>query len=424
MEYIEKKCPHCSKNYKSYLGFQDWCEHCEWNLYHIENERIVLVKSKYEKIVEKLGNKYSQNLFQELMSSELIAPKYSISSFIALMAGILIFLSWVTMIVIGVYFLTLLPNFYLFFAGAFLLALAIYMRPKFSKKPKQYLLRNDAPNLYKTVDEINVKIGGDPIEYIVLSQSFNASMSYAGVNRVKVLEIGYPLFLVLSKQEFVFLLGHELSHNVNRDPARKFIHYNALRMLREWHSITLPSEWVPIEEVGLLVKLGSLPFYFLMWCFSQTVLGCSYMYLWLIHRDSQKAEYFADYSAVLLSGNSCVKDVFRKLGYGALLANSVQKAVLSRSNEKLLEGFNDLVISVPEKENIRIEKVNMSYTSRIDSTHPPTPYRVEFLQKRGNEKPEYVLDDERFKAIRKELSKYEKDIEYTLVDDYRYTNYI
>ena len=419
MDSIEKKCPKCNKNYQSYPAFKDWCEHCEWNLKKDEYFLNGTKPSVYDRIVRRIGDRYSKKLFEEIIRQEVVKPKHSFVSTLTVFVGVVCIVSWLLLAIAGIFLLTLYPNFFAIILGVIILTTAVYLRPFIPKTPEQYLTQEKVPLLFEVINEINTKLGGSSIDYLVLDHEYNASMSYAGLTRKRVLTLGYPLLYLLNKQEFVCLIAHELAHNVNNDPTRGYFHFYAADMLLNWHILISPTYAMRWDDINYLLKLGAVPLYVLMWCVSQTILGVFYIYYWMIHKESQKAEYYADFLEAKLGGKEASLSLSEKLYNGNVLEYVQQMVVLNPGGKGVMEYLVEFVSTLPEKEKTRIRLLMNSVASRIDSTHPPTKYRMEFIDRKGNTEPEYVLDERKFQDIRQELYQYHTEIENKLMDEYR-----
>jgi len=172
-------------------------------------------------------------------------------------------------------------------------------------------------------------------------------------------------------------------------------------------------------DAGIPAMIFSAPFNLAMWCIAHIFLGVSGVIFWLTLNESQQAEYYADYLAMTMSGNASTVSFFRKSTYHNFLELAVQQAVVQRKENEVFELFQANISSIPDHEIERIQRVNMLYESRVDSSHPPTPYRIGFAQSRGVIKPEFILDEERHTLLLDELKKFEPDIGRKLVDEYK-----
>ena len=65
----------------------------------------------------------------------------------------------------------------------------------------------------------------------------------------------------------------------------------------------------------------------------------------------------------------------------------------------------------------------MLYESRVDSAHPPTPYRIGFAKSKGIIPPKYHLKDYKHQQLLEELKKFEKEISLKLADEFRNSVY-
>ena len=95
----------------------------------------------------------------------------------------------------------------------------------------------------------------------------------------------------------------------------------------------------------------------------------------------QIAEYLADYLGTKISGTSAAICLLHKSSYGqyfeeVVLANVVD---LRQSGREVMEIFETFVASLPEHEIERVRRVDRLMESRLDDTHPPTVFRIDFL---------------------------------------------
>ena len=416
MHHTTKLCPNCGHAYPSYEGFTDWCNLCEWNLNPQHNEDVS--DSIYEKIVKKIGDRYSKQLYEQIKTIQDVKPKLGWQTIFTFIVAIFVFTVWIVFIVIDIWLFFQYPNFFAIIGSVLCTMIVVTFRPLFTMPPDKYINQNDAPILFSIVNDLRERLGASPIDYIVLNHEFNASMGYSGIQRKRVLTLGYPLLFVFDPQETVELISHELAHDVNRDPMRGYIQWYAASALERWYSITYPMEIIT-TDAGIYAIIFSVPFNLAMWGISQIFLGIANLLYWMMWRESQRAEYYADYLAMTMSGNQSSVTLFQKLTYGNFLHLAGQHAVLRRNQDSVFSLFQEYVSNLPNHEIERIHRVNMLYESRVDSSHPPTPYRISFAQSRGNLSPEYILTIDKHKQMLEELSKFQSEIEQKLMDDFR-----
>ena len=419
MNSREKICLQCGTTYKVYDGYAEWCEFCDWNLNsNDESEQLDM----YEKIVRKIGDKYSKKLFAALMETDIEKYKHrnTLVATTTVVMALLVVLVWLSLVVSSVLLLLLFPNIFAILGSVMCLLLVIYLRPKFSKKPKDVITKQEMPVLWEFVESLNEKLGGKPIDYLVVNADFNASMGYVGIQRKKVLTLGYPLVSLLSKQEFVDLVGHELAHNVNQDPARGFLHYYVFTNVWAWYYFLSPKGIMQGSDVNYIFKIASIPFYVLMWCASKTALGFLFVYYWMIHYDSQKAEYYADYLGACMGGSEDSEKSLYKISYGLFLQYVQQQAVVAPNGKTIIQRLKEMIETIPEKEILRLQKLATRKSSRVDSSHPPTTYRIEFVKKFAPKVGLFQLTQEHFHKICEELAQQEEKINIKLIDEYKW----
>ncbi|MCI0643464.1 MAG: M48 family metallopeptidase [Chloroflexi bacterium] len=239
-------------------------------------------------------------------------------------------------------------------------------------------------------------------------------MGEVGWRRKRILYLGLPLFAVLDRQERIALLGHEIAHSVNGDPTRNFLTLTAIYSLVVWFSILwgmtgayaagfflallLPSNWVLYPLAGL-AWLGAYSLVHLLW--------------W----DSQRAEYLADFLAATVGGTEAMLALLEKLCSGQTFDIALQH--ISFNPDFKDQDFFDLlrqrIVQVPAREVQRIKRVEQLAESRLDTTHPPTPYRIALLQTRPALEPKVVLSPAENDAIDSELLTIRSQIQKQLV---------
>jgi Zn-dependent protease with chaperone function len=143
-----------------------------------------------------------------------------------------------------------------------------------------------------------------------------------------------------------------------------------------------------------------------------------YVLYHLLWRDSQRAEYLADALAARVSGTGAMLGLLRKLHFNAAFSLSVQRSSLNNTNRNLFDDFRREMASVPRRELQRITRVEKLLASRLDTTHPPTVYRVGLLRAHKAHKPRLVLSSGDLVQLRRELKSLEPRIGRELRENY------
>lgn len=95
------------------------------------------------------------------------------------------------------------------------------------------ITRQSNPAQYEMVDKVCQALDTSKVEVIFINESFNTAVTQVGRRRKKILIIGLPLFSILSDEERLNCLGHEMGHFVNGDPTRTIFIGTALNSLEK-----------------------------------------------------------------------------------------------------------------------------------------------------------------------------------------------
>jgi hypothetical protein len=109
----------------------------------------------------------------------------------------------------------------------------------------------------------------------------------------------------------------------------------------------------------------------------------------------------------------------KKLAVGAVFREVVQGVTLNRRDQStLLSEFRAKVLDFPASEVDLIHERESAKGFRLDATHPPTQYRIQFVADR-TVPASLTLTDGECSQIDRELQPYEDRVQQQLVDDYR-----
>jgi Zn-dependent protease with chaperone function len=217
----------------------------------------------------------------------------------------------------------------------------------------------------------------------------------------------------LRPQERVALLGHEIAHGVNRDGTRGFIIGSALNALDEWIGLLQGPFYqatTTTERVGgYFIYVLSVPFAALQSLLAQ-----------LLYLDKQQAEYFADYLASTISGTEAIVASLRRTGCHehldeVLLRNAYST---SQSGAHILGLFRERIASLPDREWQRLARASQREGARLDASHPPTAYRIEFLTAHLVAKPRIVATDDGMRTIDAEFKAVQEILGQRLIAQY------
>jgi Zn-dependent protease with chaperone function len=356
-------------------GFRTWCTTCSWNA---GTEDDVGNSGLLSRWYIKLGHRHGTTLLDGLCSGDpgkirgAYGPGYVAAATICLL---IICLSVVT----GLSGLWLIWRFwsnpFAIIAGIGLVGLAWMQRPRMARQPKDSLKRDQYPTFFGLIDDVASAIGVLPIQLVRINHEFNASMSEVSWARKPVLTIGLPLWKILAPQARVALIAHELAHRANGDPARSTFLAFAIHALDQW--IIVLTQDASDQADGLSAIIANTA----MWLVSRIVLAVRYVIMKLLYLDSQRAEYFADYLATRVAGTEAMTSTLMSLEYNQHLGPFLLRgfAAADSTGASALELFQKFVGSMPESEIERLKRCQMAENAQIDSSHPPTAFRMRFL---------------------------------------------
>jgi len=266
--------------------------------------------------------------------------------------------------------------------------------------------------MYELADRVAKALGATPPEGIIVDWQFNAAFGRVGWRRSPILYLGLPLFLILNDRERIALLAHELAHDVNGDPTRDFLTSSAINALLQWHAAIRPTQiightWYHTLANGLMLGLS--------WPIGLIILLMSHL-LW---RESQRAEYLADYLSAQVAGTGPVQTALRKLRFGHLLAPTVARCAVSSPKAEKPDLFDEFRRRVPEEPfwaEPETGEAEEDSQNRLDVTHPPLSYRIKFIQSLPEVRPAVAISTSEADQLDRELSLLKPGIQHRLLE--------
>ncbi|NUR89468.1 MAG: M48 family metalloprotease [Nonomuraea sp.] len=258
-------------------------------------------------------------------------------------------------------------------AGVIALDLAWVLRPRFGRLPSgaAVLGREDAPHLYGLLDRIGAEIGAPATDVIVVSGAANAAFGTYGPRRRRVVEIGYPLWMILTPAERVSVLAHEMAHSRNGDDRHGLVVGGALHSLAELRQVTR-FDWEPGDGVSRLLAEGLLALVGL------PVRGLAFVLELLLNRASQRAEHRADDIQARVAGTEATLSTLDALTTRVAWADRfLATRTLAVGRQDLWADLRAALDEVTEEEFDALRAEARKERTRVDQTHPPTCVRIE-----------------------------------------------
>ncbi len=407
-------CPACGSVIHTHEGYLTWCGHCDWNLDPSPPEEPT---GLIEKMRRSLGDRFGRRLLESLIATRTLQPRLTPAMIAAYAISLIVHLVTLAVIVGGVLLMRAWPSPVAIFLGLLCFGLAYLLRPRPNRFPKQPLSRQHFPELYGIVDRIGEHLGLGPIDAIEWSTDVNGAFYQTGLRRRSVICVGMPLLAMADAAEREAFLAHEIAHGVNGDIARKMIVHHAITALKGWHDWLMPSSLT--ETIGTMPGLFAIVTNLIRAGFAQVPRGALYLLHWLMFHESQRAEYLADHLSASVAGSDAVVSLLTKLYADPIVEIAVQRATINPASPGFLAELRSELARMPASELERMRRIARAAGSRLDSSHPPTPYRIDFMEARPMPRAGGFLTPERNAALERELELLYPAMERSLIDQYR-----
>lgn len=429
LEQHERSCPQCNKLLQITIGYPTWCPDCNWNLEPQEPEIIQWIKAQrkqdpFEKLYESIRQIRKDKIAAPIISS---SGKYKITIdavavyFIALLIDSLLLLpvmaiagslrsepTWVTAVFHS------LPYF----------AISFFLWPNSDPMPDEFLSPEKYPTLYRVVNHVAESVKAPRIKRIVVDTTFNAAYGVYGLRQKPILLLGWPLLAVLSRQERLALLGHELAHAVNKDPSRNIFVTIALHILfKVYKAVWLLRSWVisVVFWFGILLVVGLittglfqastwwtlLSGVFVAIVISLILLLGIFGLRYFLWREHYRAEFRADWLSAQVAGTIAAVSSLRKSGWGYPVSLAInqhyRQLIKTKHYQDLIPLLQRHIEDAPDSERERIKRVEAKQEQSISDTHPGTAVRRAALESNPIHNPSVTITEEEWQAFEKEL---------------------
>lgn len=373
----------------------------------------------FNDIISNLGKQQSERLFNQMVQAETLQPKLSASKVFAIVLATLIH-SLTFMVLFGGLFLIFRRyyNIFAIIAGIILLGAAWVLRPNFGRVEGVVRKPIDLKHLSELTNQIAKALNApNPNGYIV-DANYNAGYQQAGIPVKHYIHLGLPFWSVLTAQEKVAILAHELAHSVNGDAARGGYISTAINSLAQWHYLIIPDQiW---QSRAGFVGIIMVPLNLFLFLVAKLVHLIAYLLSLLLFHDMQRAEYLADYLAAQVSGTDAAISMLQKIHLYNYYEGTARKIALNNLEPNLL--FSELKTEITNISAADLQTNLESFgdePARLYATHPPTIYRIKLLQSRKRFLPQITMSPSSEMGADGELHQYDAQIARKAVDAYR-----
>ncbi len=374
----------------------------------------------FDEILQILGEQQALTLFEDLKNNASFQPQMTVSKGLAFAFATLIHSLTFFIAVAGILLIFRgFSSIFLIFAGLVLLGVAWVLRPRRNKMKGSFIPATELAELNNLMAKICNALNAPNPAGFQINSAFNAGYKQQGIPSKHFVLVGLPLWSVLTGQEKVALLAHEMAHSINGDSTRGFFIGSAIHSLSEYHYMLHPDQiW---DSSAGLTGILAIPFNLIMFLAAKLAYGAEFLLSFLLYRDMQRAEYFADILAATVAGQSAMISLLQKLHLQQKIQGLVRRYSLND-----LEADN-LFLEMKKMRDLPPEEI-MDYANdqepvRLDSTHPPINFRIKVLKHHDFSAPKFEIDRDSETLITQELEQFELRMAHKMIAAYEQSLY-
>lgn len=292
--------------------------------------------------------------------------------------------------------------------GALLVLMGWMARPRWSEAPDRLVERKDFPVLHALADRVATAMGTPPLAGIGISADFGANYREAGWRGRRYVELGAPLLAILSAEEQIAVMAHELSHGVNGDPLRDRFLAGAMQTLSGWAAAIRPSAIGRSANgiaFGPIISLVLIPLDLLMLAISELMFFVLTGMLLLVLRQSQRAEYLADRLAARVASPAAMRDALDKVCLAEVVDSTLHTHALTRPDAPIAPVLIAACESLSAEERQAWRERSRADLSQVDATHPPTALRIDILARMPEQAAIQLLSASEVAALASEVNR-------------------
>jgi Zn-dependent protease with chaperone function len=396
-----ERCPRCSGLAVGGGTYVTWCPGCDWNVLTGSVEpRPHTRRSARRQAVAAIA---AERLYRSLEGREVSRPGWDLRRVSSYLLAVGVHASTLALVLGGLAIIVLgLPSVFLTLVGLVVLTLGLATRPRLGRLPtgSSRLDRAEAPETWRLLDEVAAAVGMPPPDALLFNTDLNAATWTVGLRRRRVIELGMGLQSLLTPQELVGILAHEVAHGSNGDLRQGLVVGSAMRTLAEWGNAL---EDVP-DDQGEPVESAAAQLATLMGAMLQIVPRTLLSTLQSLQfRSSQRAEYLADQIGAEVAGSEAMTSALQALVLADPAWDAMRRAAI-RDEPDLWGSARSFRADLPPTEIERRGRAGRSHAHAVDATHPPTMLRADLVRSREGRSATVVLDAGRAQALDIELA--------------------
>jgi heat shock protein HtpX len=415
-----RACPKCAAALVTEGRAEPWCERCEWGLdVYVPPVGTGRTSRWLGRLSHRVAYRATTSQFRGLQQAPPTRAGFRAVRLAVVGISLVLMALTLGLAAGGVWLILLNPNVATIVVGGAAILVAIGLVPPVGRFNRDYrpLPREEAATLYAVVDRLAAAVGTRAPYVIAVSPDYNASVSAYGLRRRRVLYLGLAMWGVLTPQQRVALLGHELGHFVNGDIRKWALARPAMITLGRLARLLTPDhsrrrfrglDLLASRSSGF-VFMGEMLMRVIMWPVAAGLTLAQLGILALVLRDGQRAEYLADLGAARLAGTSAaveLVDLLVQREGGHTVVTSQARAGGG------VEAWRTAIAEMRERQTParlhRLRQLTVRRDSSLLATHPPRGLRARLLESAAWTDPTFVLTADESDHIDAELAAYYK----------------
>jgi heat shock protein HtpX len=407
-----QQCPQCHSRALARVNSDPpWCTECEWNLAQWQKPQAEHWQKRsgvrrWARVLRDRRRAFAMNqrLLRELRGGLPDKPSLTRAGVILAAASALLLIFDIALLVGGT-FLLVTGTWPLRLLAVIMILTGYECRLRFPKIERHSeVSRDEAPNLWAAVDQARAALGAPAIDRLVISSEYNAWCGHTGFRRRTVLGLGLPLWGALSPAGRQALLGHELGHLVNGDPATSFATQPALTTFATLAEVFDPDDLVDADNV-IHELLATIVAYLVYWPVHRVCRGAQKVLRRIAAEDHQRAEIYADALGVRLGGSDGAEEVDRALLFEDAVMIALRRAAADSADPQVWRAEAAAALAERTTDLVVAEQRSMRYETRWFADHPPSGLRVRLIRSWPRTRPTVPIDTRAMAAIDRELAR-------------------
>jgi heat shock protein HtpX len=413
---IATPCPTCGYPQVTVGDEVPWCASCGWNLDRHDPGRphFDFGWSWVDRWAFRTAYRLNSEQYAALSGRPVTRPALGAAGWFTMVIGLVMAAFIAASAAAGVWLCTLSFPSLALVPGVTLIALAIVLLPlpRRVDRHAHEITREQAPTLWRLVDEVADAVGTKRAHRVVVDQAFNAYVHGYGWRR-RVVGLGVPLWGSLGPQQRVALLGHEFGQYVNGDIRRGPITGLAFSTLYRLSRVLRPSRAPGVRRslVQLIVRLVE---HLLLGTLSSLCRLGQMGIIMIGLRGTQRAEYYADDIAARTAGtDGAVRllDVLTNRNAHTMLVR-----MAARQRRPVADWQRLAADTAAELRPTLLARRQLTHRTEaaIFASHPPNGMRASLVQSRPGHTARVVLSAADSARIDDELAtpytRYMKDV--------------